>query len=127
MEITLQGYHLPWPDTKARLYQDDYLTPLPQGGWSTVALYVDGGVVEENLTATKRHVASVLAPAVRDDEAGMTSEKESEYERVPDHLVSVRILTYRVTHKKLLAPVTLDPTTEDLELKKSCWAGEPLP
>ena len=30
MEITLQGYHLPGPETKARLYQYDHLTPLPQ-------------------------------------------------------------------------------------------------
>ena len=48
MEITLQGYHLPGPETKACLYQNDHLTPLPQRGWSTVALYVDGGIAEEN-------------------------------------------------------------------------------
>ena len=82
MEITLQGYHLPGPETKACLYQNDHLTPLPQRGWSTVALYVDGGIAEENLAATKCHVASVLAPAVSnpntDGEPGMTSEEESE-------------------------------------------------
>ena len=39
MEIALQGYHLPGPETKACLYQKDHLTPLPQRGWSTVALY----------------------------------------------------------------------------------------
>ena len=38
MEITLQGYHLPWPKTKALLHEDDHLTPLPQQAWSTVAL-----------------------------------------------------------------------------------------
>ena len=122
MEVTLQGYHLPGPETKARLYQDDNLTPLAQREWSTVALYVDGGLADENLRATKCHVASVLAPAVpnpdTDDEPGMTSEEESEDERVPNHLVSVRSLTYQATHKKLLAPVTLDPTPEDLEAQE---------
>ena len=122
MEITLQGYHLPGPETKACLYQNDHLTPLPQRGWSTVALYVDGGIAEENLAATKCHVASVLAPAVSnpntDGEPGMTSEEESEDERVPNHLASVRTLTYQATHKKLLAPVTLDPTPEDLEAQE---------
>ena len=122
MEITLQGYHLPGPETKARLYQNDHLTPLPQRGWSTVALYVDGGIAEENLAATKCHVASNLAPAVSnpdtDDEPGMTSEGDSENERVPNHLASVRTLTYQATHKKLLAPVTLDPTPEDLEAQE---------
>ena len=57
MEITLQGYHLPGPETKACPYQNDHLTPLPQGGWSTVALYVDGGNAEENFAATKCRVA----------------------------------------------------------------------
>ena len=118
MEITLQGYHLPGPETKARLYQNDHLTPPPQRGWSTVALYVDGGIAEENLVATKCHVASVLTPAATypdtDDEPGMTSEEESEDERVPNNLASVRTLTYQATHKTLLAPVTLDPTPEDL-------------
>ena len=78
---------------------------------------MDGGIAEENLAATKCHVASVLAPAVSnpntDGEPGMTSEEESEDERVPNHLASVRTLTYQATHKKLLAPVTLDPTPED--------------
>ena len=104
MEITLQGYHLPGPETKACLYQNDRLTPLPQRGWSTVALYVDGGIAEENLAATECHVASVSAPAVSnpntDGEPGMTSEEESEDERVPNHLVSVRTLTYQAPHKK---------------------------
>ena len=122
MDVTLQGYHLPGPETKARLYQDDNLTPLAQREWSTVALYVDGGLADENLRATKCHVASVLAPAVpnpdTDDEPGMTSEEESEDERVPNHLVSVRSLTYQATHKKLLAPLTLDPTPEDLEAQE---------
>ena len=36
-------------------------------------------------------------------------------ERVPNHLVLVRSLTYQATHKKLLAPVTLDQTPEDFE------------
>ena len=122
MEITLQGYHLPGPETKACLYQNDHLTPLPQRGWSTVALYVDGGIAEENLAATKCHVASVLAPAVSnpntDGEPGMTSEEESEDERVPNPLASVRTLTYQAIHKKPLAPVTLDPTPEDLEAQE---------
>ena len=122
MEITLQGYHLPGPETQARLYQNDHLTPLPQWGWSTVALYLDGGIAEENVAATKCHVASVLAPAVSnpntDDEPGMTSEEESEDERVPNHLASVRTLTYQTTHKKLLAPVTLDSTPKDLEAQE---------
>ena len=42
MEITLQGYHLPGPETKARLYQNDDLAPLRKRSWSTGALYVDG-------------------------------------------------------------------------------------
>ena len=67
-------------------------------------------------------MASVLAPSVSnpntDGEPGMTSEEESEDERVPNHLVSVRTLTYQATHKKLLAPVTLHPTTEDLEAQE---------
>ena len=85
--------------------------------------------MEENLAATKCHVASVLAPAVSnpntDGEPGMTSEEESEDERVPNHLVSVRTLTYQATHKKLLTPVTLDPTPKDLEAQecvRSCIA-----
>ena len=122
MEITLQGYHLPGPETKASLYQNDHLTALPQRDRSTVALYVDGGIAEENLAATKCHVASALASAVSnpntDDEPGMTSEEESENERVPNHLASMRTLTYQATHKKLLAPVTLDPTPEDLEAQE---------
>ena len=122
MEVTLQGYHLPGLEIKARLYQDDNLTPLPQRRWSTVALYVDGGLADEHLAATKCHVASVSLPAVpnpdTDDEPGMTSEEESGDERVPNHLVSVRSLTYQATHKKLLAHVTLDPTPEDLEAQE---------
>ena len=70
MEITLQGYHLPGPESKARLYQDDHLTPLPQRGWSRVALYVDGGILEENLAANKCHVAFVVAPAVPKPQCG---------------------------------------------------------
>ena len=122
MEITLQGYHLPGPETKAGLYQNDHLTPLPQQGWSTVALYVDGGIAEENLAATKCHVASVLVRAVSnpntDHEPGMASEEESEDARVPNHLASVRTLRYQATHKKLLAPSTLDPTPEHSEAQK---------
>ena len=34
MENTLQGYHLPGPETKARLYEDDHLTPGKM--WSAV-------------------------------------------------------------------------------------------
>ena len=142
MEITLQGYHLPGPETKARLYHNDHLTPLPQRGWSTVALYADSGIAEENLAATKCHVACFLAPAVSnsntDDEPGMTSEEESEDERVPNHLVSVRTLTYQATHKKFLAPAILDllPTIWRhnnacvhalRKLKRSYWVGGPLP
>ena len=67
-------------------------------------------------------MASVLAPAVSnpytDDEPGMTSEEESGDERVPNHLASVRTLTYQATHEKLLAPVPLDPTPEDLEAQE---------
>ena len=83
---------------------------------------MDGGIAEVRFAATKCHVASVSAPAVSnpntDGEPGMTSEEESEDERVPNHLVSVRTLTYQATHKKLLAPVTLDPTPEDLEAQE---------
>ena len=122
MEIPLQGCPLPGPETKACLYQDDHLIPLPQRGWSTVALDVDIGIAEEDFTATKCHVASVLAPAVpnpdTDDEPGMTSEEESENERAPNHLVSVRTLTYCKRLEKLPAPVTLDPTPEDLEAQE---------
>ena len=88
MEIALQGYNVPGPDTKARLYQNDHLTPLPQRGWSTVALYVDGGIAEENLEATKCHVASALALAVPNPD----TDDKSEDERVPS------ILTYQATH-----------------------------
>ena len=67
-------------------------------------------------------MASVLAQTVSnpntDDEPGMISEEESEDERVPNHLASVRTLTYQATHKKLLGPVTLDPTPEDLEAQE---------
>ena len=97
MEILLQGYHLPGPDTKARLYQNDQITPLPQQGWSAVALYVDSGIAEENWAATKCHVSSFLAPAVpnpdTDDERGMTSEEELEDERMPKPLARVCTLT----------------------------------
>ena len=48
----------------------------------------------------------------------MTSKEESEDERVPNHLVSMRTLTYQATHKKLIAPVTLDRTLEDLEAQE---------
>ena len=122
MEVSLQGYHLPWPETKDRLYQNDHLAPLPQRGWSAVVLYVDGGIAEEILAATRCLVASVLAPDVpnpdKDDEPAMTSEEESEDERVPNHLASVRTLTYQATQDKLLAPVTLDPTPSDLEAQE---------
>ena len=67
-------------------------------------------------------MASVLAPAVpnpdTDDEPSMTSEEDSEDERVPNHLASVRTLTYQATNEKLLAPVTHDPTPEDLEAQE---------
>ena len=142
MEITLQGYNLCGPETKARPYQNDHPIPLPQQGWSTVALYVDGGIAGEKLVATKCHVASVLAPAVTNpdtyDKPGMNSEEDSEGERVPNHLASVRTLRYQATHKKHLAPFTLDPTPKIWrrknacvhalqKLRKSYWVGEPLP
>ena len=87
--------------------------------------------MEENLTDTQCHVASVLAQAVpnpdTDDEPGMTSEEESEDERVPNRLVLTLTLAYLATHKKLLAPVPLDPSPEVSEaqekLKKSYRAG----
>ena len=72
--------------------------------------------------ATKCHVASVLAPAVpnphTDDEPRMTSKEKWEAERVPNHLVTVCTLTYQASHKKLLAPVTLDPPLEGLEAQE---------
>ena len=81
-----------------------------------------GGIAKENFAATKCHVASVLSPAVpnpdTDDESGMTSEEESEDEKMRNHLASVRTLTYQTTHKKLVAPVTLDPTPEDFEAQE---------
>ena len=58
MEISLHRYHLPEPETKACLWQDHHFTPLPQGGWSTVALYVNGGIAEKNWAVTESHVAS---------------------------------------------------------------------
>ena len=74
------------------------------------------------MAATKCHVASVLTPAVpnpdTDDKPGMTSEEESEDERVPIHLASVRTLTYQATHKNLLVPVTLDPNPDGLEAQE---------
>ena len=67
-------------------------------------------------------MASVLRPAVPnpdiDDEPGMTSEEELEDERVLNYLTSARTLTYQATHNKLLAPVTLDRTPEDLEAQE---------
>ena len=142
MQIALQGYHLPAPVTQARLYQDQHLRTLPHRGWYTMALYVDGGNWEEHLVATKYHVASVLAPAVpnpdTEDEPGMTLEEESDDERVPNHLASVRNLTHQATHKTLLRPVTLDPPPKICRRKNVCpyaWqnlkkrylAGGPLP
>ena len=122
MEITLQEYHLPETETQARLYQDDHLTPLPQQRWATVTLYLDNGISEENLAANKCNVASVLAPAIpnsdTDDQPGMTLEEDSEDERVPNHLVPVRSLTYQATRKQILATATLDPTAEDLEAQE---------
>ena len=122
MEFTLQGSHFPGPETKTRLYQDEHLTPLPQRRWSTVALYVDVGTAEENLAATKCHVASLLAALVpnpgTNDEPGITSEEELEAKRVLNHLVSVRTVTYEGTHKKLLTPVTLHPNPEDLDTQE---------
>ena len=83
---------------------------------------MDGGIAEENLAATKCHVASLLAPAApnldTDDEPSMTSEEESEGDRVLNHLASVRTLTYQGTHKKLPPPVTLDPTPDDFEAQE---------
>ena len=64
MEITLQGYYRPGLETKARLYLDSYLRPLPQWNWSTGTLYVDEGLAEETFMATKCYVASLLAPPV---------------------------------------------------------------
>ena len=127
VEVTLQGYHLPGPETKARLYQNSSLSPLPQREWSTVALYVDGGLAEEHLGATKCPVASVKCLAAPGDanlhpdteeEQGMTSEEESEGEETPNHLASVRSLTYQPTSKKLLSHVTLNPTPEDFEAQE---------
>ena len=122
MEIILQGYHLPGPETKARLNQDDHLTPLPQRGWSMEALYVDREIAEESLAAIKCHVASVLASAVpsseSDDEPGMTSEEEWEHERMLNHSASVLTSTYQATHRTLFAPITLDPTPEDFEAQE---------
>ena len=67
-----------------------------------MALYVDGGIAEEDLVATKCHVAYFSAPAVTnpntDDKPGTTSEEESEDERVPNHVASVRTLTCQATH-----------------------------
>ena len=142
MEITLQGYHLPRPETKARLYQNDHLTPLRQRGWSTVALYVDDGIAEENLVPTKCHVASVLAPAVTpsdtDDEPGMTSEEESEAERVPNHLVPGAPSHIKRPTKNSSLPLLLtlpqriwrrnNACVHTLQkLRKSYCVGEPLP
>ena len=66
-----------WAGDQGLPYQDDHVTPLPQRGSPKVALYVDGGIAAEILTAIKCHVASGLAPAVpnpdTDDEPGMTS------------------------------------------------------
>ena len=87
-----------------------------------MAPYVDGGIAEENLAASEFHAASVWALAGTnpdiDDKPGMTLEEELEDERLPNHLTSMRTLTYQATHKKLLAPVTFDPTTNDLEAQE---------
>ena len=53
-----------------------------------------------------------------DDEPGKNSEEESEDERVPNHLASVRTHTYQATHKKLVSPVNLHSTPEDLEAQE---------
>ena len=131
VEAPYGNYFARVPPSRARdqvcLYQNDHLAPLPQRVWSTVALYVDGGIAEEILATIKFHVASVLAPAVpnpdTNDEPGMTSEEESEDERVPNHLASVRAPTYQATHKKLFAPVALDPTPEDLRTQGCVRSG----
>ena len=67
-------YHLPRPETKAHLYQDSYLTPLPQREWFRVALYVEGDLTEENLVATECHVASVSASPVPNPNTGPLAE-----------------------------------------------------
>ena len=118
----MQGYHLPGQETKLGLYEDDLPTPLPQRGWSMAAIYVDGGIAEGNSAATECHVASVLARAVpnpdTNDEPGMTSEEESEDERVPNDQASVRTLKYQVTQKQLLALINLDATPEDFQAQE---------
>ena len=51
-----------------------------------MALYVDRGLAQDNLTAAKCHVACVFAPAVpnpdMNDETDMTSEEQLEDERL---------------------------------------------
>ena len=122
MQVTLQRYHHPGPESKARLYQGSYLTPLPEGKRSTVALYVDGGLAEENWVGTKSHVASVSLSGVfnpnTDDEPGTTSEEESEDARVPNHLVAVHSLPHQAAHKELHTHVALGPTAEDFEAQE---------
>ena len=86
-----------------------------------MALYVDRGLAEEGLTATKCHLTSVSAPAPspdRNGKPGMTSKEESEDERVPNHLVSVRSLTCQATHETIFTPVTLEVTPEDLKAQE---------
>ena len=48
----------------------------------------------------------------------MTSKEDSEDERVPNHLVSVRTLTYQATYENILAAVTIDPTPDDFEAQE---------
>ena len=142
MEITLQGHHLPGPDTKASLYQDYHFTLLPKRGWSTVAICVDAGIAKENWAATNCHVAPFLAPVVPNpdtiDKPGMTSEEDSDVERG-------QITCFRCTfsHTKRLIktsslPLLLTPprniwkhknaSVHTLQqIKKTYWAGGPLP
>ena len=109
IKINLQGYYLPVPETKAHICQDDHLTPLPQQGWSTVALYVDGGIAEENSAATKCHVASVLAP--------------SHTRRLPKSFALPLLLSpprKTWSHRNVSAHALQ-------KLKNGYWAGGPLP
>ena len=128
VEITLPGYHLPGPETKAHLYQNDDLTPSPQQGWATVALCVDGGIAEGNLAATKCHVASVLAPAVTnhdtDDEPGIWHRCSPSHVKRPiknSSLLLLLTLPSKIWGRKNACAHALR------KLRKSFWVGGPLP
>ena len=110
------------PPKRRRLLKANNETPLPGGNEQIDIKIQFMGVVDGSISlprVAQYGVSPYLVPKLPpDDESGMTSEEESMNERVPNHLALVRTVTYQATDKRLLAPVTLDPTPEDLEAQE---------